>query len=246
MDMLRTENLTKRFGGLTAVNKVNLRIQENQLTSVIGPNGAGKTTLFNLLTGLLPSSGGRIFFEGKEITGLPPYKIVKVGIGRSFQIINSFTDLSLFENIRLAVQAEKGHGFEMLSSIASFRDLNERTLEIIKSLGLDGKEDILVKNLSYGDKRVLEIGIALASRPRLLLLDEPTSGLASRDTGRITEFIKNLAKDLTIVVIEHDMNLVLTISDHIVVLHQGQIIAEGAPQAIRQNNEVQEAYLGGL
>ena len=246
MHMLETENLTKRFGGLTAVNKVNLRIQTNHLTSVIGPNGAGKTTLFNLLTGLLPSSGGRIFFEGKEITGLPPYKIVKVGIGRSFQIINSFTDLSLFENIRLAVQAEKGHGFEMLSSIAAFKDLNERTLEIIRALGLEGKEDILVKNLSYGDKRVLEIGIALASKPRLLLLDEPTSGLASRDTGRITEFIKDLAKNLTIVVIEHDMNLVLTISDHIVVLHQGQIIAEGAPQAIRQNNDVQEAYLGGL
>ena len=246
MHMLETENLTKKFGGLTAVNKVNLRIQANQLTSVIGPNGAGKTTLFNLLTGLLPSSDGRIFFEGKEITGLPPYKIVKVGIGRSFQIINSFTDLSLFENIRLAVQAEKGHGFEMLASIGAFSDLNARTLEIIRALGLEGKEDVLVKNLSYGDKRVLEIGIALASRPRLLLLDEPTSGLASRDTGRITQFIKDLAKDLTIVVIEHDMNLVLTISDHIVVLHQGQIIAEGVPQAIRENNDVQEAYLGGL
>lgn len=246
MEMLQTENLTKQFGGLTAVDKVNLRIRANQLTSIIGPNGAGKTTLFNLLTGLLPSSGGRTFFEGKEITGLPSHRIVKVGIARSFQIVNSFMELSLFENIRLSVQAEQGHGFEMLSSIASFGELNDRTQEIVKVLGLEGKEESLVQKLSYGDKRVLEIGIALASRPRLLLLDEPTSGLASRDTGRITEFIKDLATRLTIAVIEHDMNLVLTLSDHIVVLHQGQIIAEGPPQTIRENDMVQEAYLGGL
>ena len=246
MEIIRTENLTKRFGGLVAVNNVDLTIEENQLSSIIGPNGAGKTTLYNLLIGLIKPDGGQIYFRGKNITRYPPHKIVKQGIARSFQILNIFTELSLFENIRLAVQAERGHGLEVLSSTDSLDEVNERSFEIIKNIGLDGKEKIAAKNLSYGDRRILEIGIALASKPKLLLLDEPTSGLASRETGNMTNFIQNLAKDLTIVVIEHDMNIVLSISDHIAVLHQGRVIAEGNPEEIRQNDEVQEAYLGGL
>ena len=246
MEMIRTENLTKRFGGLVAVNNVDLTIEENQLSSIIGPNGAGKTTLYNLLIGLIKPDGGQIYFRGKNITRYPPHRIVKEGIARSFQILNIFTELSLFENIRLAVQAERGHGLEVLSSTDSLDEVNERSFEIIKNIGLDGKEKIAAKNLSYGDRRILEIGIALASKPKLLLLDEPTSGLASRETGSMTNFIQNLAKDLTIVVIEHDMNIVLSISDHIAVLHQGRVIAEGNPEEIRQNDEVQEAYLGGL
>ncbi len=246
MEIFKTDKLTKRFGGLVAINEVNIRFEENRLTSVIGPNGAGKTTLFNLLTGLIKPDGGRVYFKGKEITNYAPHKIVREGIARSFQISNIFTELPLFENIRIAVQAEKGHGFEMLSSIHSLDEVNGRTSEIIRTIGLDGKEDIVTKNLSYGDKRILEIGIALASNPKVLLLDEPTSGLASRETGKMTEFIQSLSRGLTLVVIEHDMNLVLSISDHIVVLHQGRVIAEGTADEIKQNDEVQEAYLGGL
>jgi branched-chain amino acid transport system ATP-binding protein len=190
--------------------------------------------------------GGKIYYKGEDITGSPPHRIVKEGIARSFQLLNIFNELSLFENIRIAVQAEKGHGLEMLSFINSLNEVNERSLEIIKTIGLEGKENITAKNLSYGDRRILEIGIALASNPRLLLLDEPTSGLASRETGKMANFIQNLAKDLTIMVIEHDMSIVLSISDHIAVLHQGKVIAEGTPDQIKQNDEVQEAYLGGL
>lgn len=246
MEIIKTKSLTKKFGGLVAVNNVDLTIEENRLTSIIGPNGAGKTTFFNLLTGLMQPDGGKIYYKGEDITGSPPHKIVKEGIARSFQLLNIFNELSLFENIRIAVQAEKGHGLEMLSFINSLNEVNERSLEIIKTIGLEGKENITAKNLSYGDRRILEIGIALASNPRLLLLDEPTSGLASRETGKMADFIQNLAKDLTIVVIEHDMSIVLSISDHIAVLHQGKVIAEGTPDQIKQNDEVQEAYLGGL
>lgn len=246
MEIIKTKNLTKRFGGLVAVNNVDLIIEENRLTSIIGPNGAGKTTLFNLLIGLLPPDGGKIYYQGKDITGYPPHRIAKEGIARSFQLLNIFNELTLFENIRIAVQAERGHGLEMLSFISSLNEVNDRSFEIIKVIGLDGKENTTGKNLSYGDRRILEIGIALASNPKVLLLDEPTSGLASRETGEMADFIQNLAKDLTIVVIEHDMGIVLSVSDHIVVLHQGRVIAEGTPDKIRQNDEVQEAYLGGL
>ena len=246
VEILKTINLSKRFGGLTAVNRVELSIEENRLTSIIGPNGAGKTTLFNLLTGLLKPDEGSIFLRDVDITGYPPQRIVKQGMARSFQILNIFTDLTLFENIRIAVQAEQGHGFEILSSINSLDEVNKKTAEIINAIGLDGKENAITKNLSYGDKRIVEIGMALACNPKLLLLDEPTSGLATKETGSMTDLIKNLAKDLTIVLIEHDMNIVLSISDHIAVLHQGRVIAEGTPDTIRQNDEVQEAYLGGL
>jgi branched-chain amino acid transport system ATP-binding protein len=246
MEILKTENLTKRFGGLVAVDQVDLCVEENRLTSIIGPNGAGKTTLFNLLTGLIKPDTGRIFLGGKEITGEPPHRIVRQGLARSFQLTNIFPELSLFENVRIAVQAEKGHGFEMFSSTQSLKGVDDRTAEIIKAIGLEGREHLLAKNLSYGDKRILEIGIALASNPKVVLLDEPTSGLASRETGKMTEFIDHLAKGLTVIVIEHDMNLVLTISSHIVVLHQGRVIARGTPDQIKQNEEVQEAYLGGL
>jgi len=246
MEIIKTENLTKRFGGLVAVNQVNLSTEKNRLTSIIGPNGAGKTTVFNLLTGLIKTDSGKIFFNGTEITHYPSHRIVREGLARSFQLTNIFLELSLFENIRIAVQSEKGHGFEMLSSTHSLRQVNERTSEIIKAIGLEGRENFLAKNLSYGEKRILEIGIALASNPRVLLLDEPTSGLASRETGKMTEFIDGLSEELTIIVIEHDMNLVLSISDHIVVLQQGRVIAEGTADQIQQNEEVQEAYLGGL
>ncbi len=246
MAILKTESVTKRFGGLVAVNQVNLTIEENRLTSIIGPNGAGKTTFFNLLSGLMKPDEGKIFFGSVNITGYPSHRVAKQGMARSFQLLSLFNELTLFENIRMAVQAEKGHGLKMLSSIGALRDVNDRAFEIVQAIGLEGKENITAKNLSYGDRRILDIGISLASNPKLLLLDEPTSGLASRETGKMAEFIQGLARDLTLVLIEHDMSIVLSISDHIAVLHQGRVIAEGTPAEIQQNEEVQEAYLGGL
>jgi branched-chain amino acid transport system ATP-binding protein len=248
VEILTTQNLSKRFGGLVAVNDVSLKVREGRLTSLIGPNGAGKTTLFNLLTGLMKPDAGRIHFRQVDITAYPPHRIVKEGVARSFQIVNIFGELTLLENVRVAVQVQKGHGLEMFASVnsSSFHEVNEEAAAIVKATGLGGKERIIAKNLSYGDKRILEIAIALASKPRLLLMDEPTSGLASRETAKMKEFIQNLAKELTILLIEHDMNIVLSISDHIAVLHQGRVIAEGGPDAIRQNADVQEAYLGGL
>lgn len=246
MEILKTQGLTKSFGGLVAVNHVNLIIEEGQLTSIIGPNGAGKTTFFNLLTGLLSPDSGRIYFRNKDITSLQPHRRVKEGIARSFQILNIFDEISVFENIRIAVQAEKGHGHEILSSINSLDEVNEKTFEIIKILGFQGKENTVAKNLPYGYRRILEIGIVLGANPKLVLLDEPTSGLGSKETSTMTKFIENLSRDLSLVLIEHDMNVVLSISARIIVLDQGEVIADGPPDEIKRNHKAQEAYLGGL
>lgn len=246
MSLLSTADLTKRFGGLVAVDHVNLTIKEGLITSIIGPNGAGKTTLFNLLTGLLRPDLGKIYFNGKDITSLPTHKLTKQGMARSFQVLNIFPQMTLFENVSISVQAQKGHGFEIFSSAERLTDVGDISKNVIEQMDLKGKEEIPADDLAYGDKRILEIAIALASNPRLLLLDEPTSGLAAKETARMTDLIKELTKTITVVVIEHDMNLVLSISDEIAVLHQGKIIAQGTPESIRRNNQVQEAYLGGL
>ncbi len=245
MAILKVEGLTKNFGGLRAIDDVTLDIEAGKLTSVIGPNGAGKTTFFNLLTGLIKPDAGRIYFHEEDITWLPIHKIARKGISRSFQIINLFNELSLFENVWLGVQAQQGHGPELLTDPESFSSIRQATTQIIQEIGLGGKEDTPVKLLSYGDRRILEITLSLTTRPSLLLLDEPTSGLMSEDRKRISEFLKNLSSRLTLLVVEHDMDVVLSISDHIVVLHQGKILAQGIPDEIRRNERVQEAYLGG-
>lgn len=245
MAILTTQGLTKDFGGLRAVDSVTLDIGQGKLTSVIGPNGAGKTTLYNLVTGLIKPNSGRIIFNGEDITNLPIHKIVKKGISRSFQILNLFNELTLFENVWLGVQSQQGHGPELFSSTDKFSSVKEETYRIIKEIGLSGKEEVPVKLLSYGDRRILEITISLTAKPSLLLLDEPTSGLVSEDRKRISEFMKKLSSQLTLIVVEHDMDVVLSISDHIVVMHQGKILAQGTPDEIRGNDKVQEAYLGG-
>jgi len=244
--ILETNGVEKRFGGLLANTNVNIQVQEGQITSIIGPNGAGKTTLFNILTGFYKPDAGTIRFNGADITGWPVHRIVRLGVARSFQLLNIFNEISPFENVRLAVQSRKGRGFSFWKSTGWFGDINRETEEILELIGLDRVKGIPTKNLSYGDKRVLEIGIALASRPRLLLMDEPTSGLPSQETDRIREFIKKISETLTVVVIEHDMSVVLTISDTIIVLHQGGVIAQGTPGEIKANQQVQEAYLGGI
>ena len=230
MGILTTENLTKNFGGLKAVDSVSLDIETGKLTSVIGPNGAGKTTFFNLLTGLIKPDTGRIRFQGEDITNLPIHQIVKKGISRSFQVINLFNELTLYENVWLGVQAQQGHGREVFADAEALNSVKEGTP---------------VKLLSYGDRRILEITVSMTTNPSLLLLDEPTSGLMSEDRKRISDFLKKLSSRLTLVVVEHDMDVVLSISDHIVVLHQGKILARGTPDEVRGNEKVQEAYLGG-
>jgi branched-chain amino acid transport system ATP-binding protein len=245
MAILTTQGLTKDFGGLRAVDSVTFDIEQGKLTSVIGPNGAGKTTLYNLVTGLIKPDSGRIIFNGEDITNLPIHKIVRKGISRSFQILNLFNELTLFENVWLGVQSQQGHGPELFSNTDKFSSVKEETYRIIKEIGLSDKEEVPVKLLSYGDRRILEITISLTAKPSLLLLDEPTSGLVSEDRKRISEFMKKLSSQLTLIVVEHDMDVVLSISDHIVVMHQGKILAQGNPDEIRGNEKVQEAYLGG-
>ncbi len=245
MAILTTQGLTKDFGGLRAVDSVTLDVEQGKLTSVIGPNGAGKTTLFNLITGLIKPDSGRILFHGEDITHQPIHRIIKKGISRSFQILNLFNELTLMENVWLGVQAQQGHGAELFSDPDKFKSIKEEAYRIIGEIGLSGKGGSPVKLLSYGDRRILEITISLTSKPSLLLLDEPTSGLVSEDRKRISEFMKRLSSQLTLIVVEHDMDVVLSISDHIVVMHQGKILAQGTPDEIRGNEKVQEAYLGG-
>ncbi len=245
MAILATEELTKSFGGLKAIDSITLEIEVGKLTSVIGPNGAGKTTLFNLITGMIRPDSGRILFKGEDITHFPIHHIVRRGISRSFQILNLFNELTLFENVWLGVQSQQGHGPEILSKADGLILVKEETLRIINEIGLSGKEEVPVKLLSYGDRRILEITISLTAKPSLLLLDEPTSGLVSEDRKRLSEFMKKLSSQLTLLVVEHDMDVVLSISDHIVVMHQGRVLAQGTPNEMRANEKVQEAYLGG-
>jgi ABC-type branched-subunit amino acid transport system ATPase component len=246
MAILETANLQKHFGGLLATQDVSIQVEEGSITSIIGPNGAGKTTLFNLLTGFYKPDAGRIIIDGTDVTGWPIHRIVALGVARSFQILNIFNEISPFENVRLAVQSRQGIGLRFLRSTRNFPEVNKETEAVLDFIGLAKVQHIPTKNLSYGDKRILEIGIALASKPRLILMDEPSSGLPSSETERVKEFITKISKNLTIVVIEHDMEIVLSLSDKIIVLHQGHVIAQGSPQEIQANQDVQEAYLGGV
>ena len=244
-EILVVKNLEKRFGALAATDNVSLSVREGELHSIIGPNGAGKTTFFNLLTGLLPVDKGHIFLKGEEITGLPPYEFIQRGISRSFQIISIFQQLTVLENIRIAVQAASKHRFNMISRADQLQDLWKEAERIVALVGLQGKEEVLASNLSHGDQRLLEIGIALGTKPDILLLDEPLAGLPPVERTRISKFIKELAGKLTILLIEHDIDRVLALSDRITVLHQGRVLAEGTPEEIQRNEAVQQAYLGG-
>jgi len=245
MAILTTEGVTKNFGGLRAVDGLDLAIEEGKLTSVIGPNGAGKTTLFNLITGMIRPDMGRVLFRGEDITPLPIHQIVRRGISRSFQILNLFNELTLFENVWLGVQAQQGHGPELLTHADTLTSVREETERLVAEVGLAAKAELPVKLLSYGDRRLLEITLSLTTRPKLLLLDEPMSGLTSEDRKRVADFMRALASRVTVLVVEHAMDVVLSISDHIVVMHQGRLLAQGPPDVIRANEKVQEAYLGG-
>jgi branched-chain amino acid transport system ATP-binding protein len=246
MALLTTEKITKRFGSLVAVDHVDLEVPEGTLTAIIGPNGAGKTTLFNVITGLLQADGGRILLDGKEITGLPPFERVKLGMSRAFQVVSVFKELSVFENMAIAVQATSPHGRELFTDVRSLEDVNRRSEEIMERMGLIRKRESLAGHLSHGEMKILDIALALASSPKVILLDEPTSGLSPVESQDMTQLIKELASRLTVILIEHDMDIVLSIAQSITVLQQGAVIAKGTPEEIRRNERVQQAYLGGI
>jgi len=246
--LLETRHLSKTFGALVAVDDVNLRVRKGSFHAIIGPNGAGKTTLFNLLSGNLKSTSGQILYKGEDITHLPAHRMAHLGIGRSFQITNIFPSLTVFENVRLAAQAVGRGNFNMLTPASQFKVYEERAWEILRQVGLAEQAGALARILPHGDQRKLELGILLAPDPELLLLDEPTAGMATEQVPELLALIQEVraAGDKTIMLVEHNMNVVMSVSDVITVMHQGAVLAEGPPEAIAANETVQQAYLGQL
>lgn len=246
-ELLKVRGLVKSFEALVAVNEVDFNLSENEIRAVIGPNGAGKTTFFNLLTGHLSPTKGKIVFRGEDITRLSPAQISHKGISRSFQIINIFPNFSALENIRIAVQS-RNRFHNPFIHVSRLKNEKEKAEGILNSVGLEGKAEVVAPNLSHGDQRHLEIGIALATDPVLLLLDEPTAGMSPGETAETAKLIRKIAREegLTIIIVEHDMNVVMEVADTITVFHQGSIIAEGSPDEIKKNEKVQEAYLRGV
>ena len=240
--ILHTQDLTVRFGGLTALNQVNFEVRRDEIRAIIGPNGAGKSTFFNCLTGVLRPSSGRILFNGGEITGLSPDRISHKGIARSYQITNILPNATTLENVRIAAQSRR-HGWSLLAHHRGYRDIVEKAETVLASVGLLSKATELAANLSHGEQRNLEVGIALATEPQLLCLDEPTAGMSAAETHDTMELVRRIAKDLTILIVEHDMQVVMELAQRITVLHYGEILAEGTPAEIQQNSRVLEVYL---
>ncbi|MCA0986966.1 ABC transporter ATP-binding protein [Guptibacillus algicola] len=248
MSILETKDLTIAFGGQVAVNSVDLSIEEQSFTSIIGPNGAGKTTLFNLLSGQLKPTKGNIFFKNEEITKLPSTIRTRKGIGRSFQITNVFPNLTVLENVRLAVQSQAGVRYQMLKHFRSYKKMTEEAFHLLEQVMMAKQADALASNLAHGEKRKLEIAMLLALKTELLLLDEPTAGMSLEEVPAILKIIEDIKSsgDRTILLIEHKMDMIMNLSDRIIVLFNGRLLAEGTPQEIMTNETVQNAYLGGL
>jgi branched-chain amino acid transport system ATP-binding protein len=246
--ILETHKLRREFGALVAVANVSIRVKENSLHSVIGPNGAGKTTFFNMLSGNIEPTSGRVFYKGRDITQLPLHKTAHLGIGRSFQITNIFPNLTVMENVRLACQALGKDNFQFLSDSRRFPRYEERAWEVIHRVGLQDKGLSIARTLPHGDQRKLELAIILAPDPTLLLLDEPTAGMAAEQVPELMALIQQIQArgNKTVMLVEHNMNVVMSVSDFITVMHQGQVLAEGTPAEIAANEVVQSAYLGGL
>lgn len=245
MTLLKTENLCKTFGSLVVTKDVNISVAKGERHVIIGPNGAGKTSLVHQLTGQLPPTSGRVLFKDMDITGAPPDHICQMGIGRTFQKNNLFHSLSIRENVRLAVQAKMGGWYECLRGVGIRVAQHERADEILEQIQLTGDLQRPVSSLSYGEQRQLEVAIALAADPQLLLLDEPTSGMSPAETNRMIDLVRSLPSSLALLMIEHDMKVVFSLADTITVMYYGEVLATGNPQDIQGNARVREVYLGG-
>ena len=246
--IIETKNLTKYFGAMAAVNNVSIKIEAGTLHAIIGPNGAGKTTFFNLLSGNLKPTSGKVFYKGMDLTGKPIHRMIHLGLGRSFQITNIFPNLTVLENVRLAVQSLGRDNFRLLSHYRRFRRYEERAREVVEQVGLSPQALFLARMLPHGGQRKLELGMILAPDPDLLLLDEPTAGMAAEQVPELIALIRQVqqAGRKTVILVEHNMNVVMSISDRITVMHQGRVLAEGTPAEIAANEVVQSAYLGAL
>jgi branched-chain amino acid transport system ATP-binding protein len=246
MALLEAHRLHKRFGDRVVLETIDLAFEEGRLSGIIGPNGAGKTTCFHVLTGRYRPDGGRIILDGKDITGLAPRAIARLGIARSFQLMNLFDDFSALENVALAVPERRRQGFRMLRDARRDSVVTDKAAAVLARVGLAGKEHEIAKNLSYGDRRALEICVALAAEPRIVFLDEPTSGLGTEATARLADLVRKLREQLTLVIIEHNMRFLFDLADTVAVIQWGQVIARGAPDALRADKWVKASNFGML
>jgi len=245
-EILVTKGLTKFFGDFKAVDSVDLTLYEGTITSLVGPNGAGKTTLLNMISGVIKPTRGKIYFMNKDITGLPPYKIVKMGIARSFQLPCVCNDLTTLDNVRIAILSRMGKVRRLFSLVDKDKEVYERAIKILKTFGLYEKKDLLAQDLSHGDRKLLDVAMAFALEPKLILLDEPTSGVSTSEKSKIMRTIEKVIREIgiTALIVEHDMDIVFSYSDRIIVMHEGKIIADGKPDEIKSNKRVESILLG--
>ena len=246
MALFEARRVHKRFGDHVVLEEINLSFEENKLSGIMGPNGAGKTTCFNVLTGGFKPDRGRVIFDSRDITGMPPRTIAKLGISRSFQIMSVFDEYTALENVLLAVPDVRRRGLNIFHNLMKDQDSIGKAESVLAKVGLAGHEGKAASDLSYGQRRALEIGIAVATEPRLLFLDEPTAGLGAKTTSKLSEMVQRLKKDVTIVIIEHDMKFLFGLADHINVIQWGQVVAQGTPEELRANKWVQLSNLGKL
>ena len=244
MEALKVNNLSKHFGGVFAVNRVSFSIEAGERVAIIGPNGAGKTTLFNLINGQLSATEGRIFFFGQDITSLPTHARANIGIARAFQIISLLQNLTVLDNALLTLHGTQVSRYSMLKPMKAFSGVSKKAEQALKTLELWDKKDEPVKNLSYGEQRRLEIWLGMAMEPKLLLLDEPSAGSTREEVSDIISIIRNLDSDITILIVDHDMDMIFEAADRIIVLHYGEIITDGPTQEVKTNQKVREIYMG--
>ena len=246
MNILETKGIYHDFSGLEVLFNINFEVEEGERHAIIGPNGAGKTTLFNVITGTYMPSSGQIFFKGNEITGFKPHQLARIGMGRSFQITSTFSKLTAFQNIRMGILSKRGIRFSLFRKVDKMQAITEETDELLNRINLNEERDVPADLLSYGKHRSLEVSMAMATDPQLVMLDEPTAGMSRDETHNAVELIRRITEGKTMVIIEHDMDVVFSLADRITVLHLGKILAVGPPEEIKENQEVKDAYLGEL
>jgi len=243
-NILELKEIYKEFDGLEVLFGINLTIQEGERHAIIGPNGAGKSTLFNLITGKYLPSRGKIFFKGQDVTGTSPFKLNRSGMARSFQITNIFRTMTVFQNLRNAILSKNKIRYNLFSNLSKMDEINSQTEKMLKQIGLLDRKDAVAGELSYGQQRALEIGLTIATDPELILLDEPTAGMSSEETREAVKLIARVTEGKTLVIVEHDMEVVFSIANRISVIYYGEVLASGPPEEIRQDQKVKDAYLG--